>query len=78
MVGVALYPLGVFVVFQSIFMYLPTLYPRYAASLFAASELSGHQQGLPFKPGPEHCDGRRALIMPAPECGLLHATSPDL
>lgn len=40
MVGVALYPLGVFVVFQSIFMYLPTLYPRYAASLFAASDFT--------------------------------------
>ncbi|KAI5274908.1 MFS general substrate transporter [Aureobasidium subglaciale] len=40
MVGVALFPLGVFVVYQCVFMYLPTLYPKYAASLFAASDFT--------------------------------------
>jgi DHA1 family multidrug resistance protein-like MFS transporter len=40
MVGVAIYPLGVLVVFQAIFLYLPKSYPQYAASLFAASDLT--------------------------------------
>ncbi|THV91902.1 MFS general substrate transporter [Aureobasidium pullulans] len=28
MIGIALFPLGVFIVYQCVFMYLPTLYPR--------------------------------------------------
>ncbi|PYI23482.1 MFS general substrate transporter [Aspergillus japonicus CBS 114.51] len=36
--GVVLYTGGVFVIFQSLFLYLPQLYPRYAASLFAAND----------------------------------------
>lgn len=40
MIGVALYPMGVYVVFQGLFLYLPLLYPRYAASLFAASDMT--------------------------------------
>lgn len=38
MLGVAIYPFGVFVIFQSIFLYLPKSYPQYAASLFAAAD----------------------------------------
>jgi DHA1 family multidrug resistance protein-like MFS transporter len=40
MIGVALYPMGVYVVFQGLFLYLPLCYPRYAASLFAASDMT--------------------------------------
>jgi DHA1 family multidrug resistance protein-like MFS transporter len=40
MIGVAIYPLGVYVIFQGLFLYLPLCYPRYAASLFAASDLT--------------------------------------
>lgn len=38
MIGVTMYPMGVFVIFQGIFLYLPQMYPRYAASLFAAAD----------------------------------------
>ena len=40
MIGVALYPMGVYVVFQGLVLYLPLCYPRYAASLFAASDMT--------------------------------------
>lgn len=38
MIGVGLYPAGVFIIFQGIFLYLPKSYPNYAASLFAAAD----------------------------------------
>ncbi|PYH84601.1 multidrug transporter [Aspergillus uvarum CBS 121591] len=38
LVGVVLYTGGVFVIFQCLFLYLPQMYPRYAASLFAAND----------------------------------------
>jgi len=38
MIGVTLYPMEVFVIFQGIFLYLPQMYPQYAASLFAAAD----------------------------------------
>lgn len=38
MIGVTMYPMGVFVIFQGLFLYLPKMYPQYAASLFAAAD----------------------------------------
>ncbi|EXJ94698.1 hypothetical protein A1O1_03095 [Capronia coronata CBS 617.96] len=38
-IGITLYAVGAFIVFQCIFMYLPLTYPAYAASLFAANDL---------------------------------------
>lgn len=38
-IGMTLFPIGAFVLFQCIFMYLPLTYPQYAASLFAANDL---------------------------------------
>ena len=38
-IGLTLFPIGAFVLFQCIFMYLPLTYPQYAASLFAANDL---------------------------------------
>lgn len=38
-IGLTLFPIGAFVLFQCIFMYLPLSYPQYAASLFAANDL---------------------------------------
>ncbi|OJJ95068.1 hypothetical protein ASPACDRAFT_55411 [Aspergillus aculeatus ATCC 16872] len=38
LIGVVLYTGGVFVIFQCLFLYLPKMYPRYAASLFAAND----------------------------------------
>lgn len=38
-IGLTLFPIGAFVLFQCIFMYLPLTYPTYAASLFAANDL---------------------------------------
>ncbi|KAI8623887.1 major facilitator superfamily transporter [Xylariaceae sp. FL1651] len=37
-VGITLYGAAVFVVFQCIFVYVPTSYPKYAASLFAGND----------------------------------------
>jgi len=37
--GITLYAIGAFVLFQCVFMYLPLTYPQYAASLFAANDL---------------------------------------
>jgi MFS transporter, DHA1 family, multidrug resistance protein len=37
-IGITLYGAGVFVVFQCIFVYVPTSYPQYAASLFAGND----------------------------------------
>ncbi|KAF7191731.1 Caffeine resistance protein 5 [Pseudocercospora fuligena] len=37
MIGVAMYPAGVFAVFQALFVYMAICYPRFSASLFAAS-----------------------------------------
>lgn len=39
-IGLALVICGVYVIAQSIFMYVPNIYPRYAASIFAANSLS--------------------------------------
>lgn len=38
-IGITLFAVGAFVLFQCIFMYLPLTYPQYAASLFAANDL---------------------------------------
>ncbi|KAK5938229.1 hypothetical protein PMZ80_009199 [Knufia obscura] len=38
-IGLTLFPIGAFILFQCIFMYLPLTYPQYAASLFAANDL---------------------------------------
>jgi MFS transporter, DHA1 family, multidrug resistance protein len=38
-IGLTLFPIGAFVLFQCIFIYLPLSYPQYAASLFAANDL---------------------------------------
>ena len=40
LIGVGTYNLGVFIVFQCIFMYIPLSYPQYAASLFAANDFA--------------------------------------
>jgi MFS transporter, DHA1 family, multidrug resistance protein len=37
--GITIYAVGAFILFQCIFMYLPLTYPQYAASLFAANDL---------------------------------------
>jgi MFS transporter, DHA1 family, multidrug resistance protein len=39
-IGVAIVVLGNFFIFQSVFIYLPLSYPKYAASLFAANDLA--------------------------------------
>ncbi|KAK5446494.1 hypothetical protein LTS15_009833 [Exophiala xenobiotica] len=39
-IGITLYAVGAFILFQCIFMYLPLTYPQYAASLFAANDLT--------------------------------------
>src|SRR6202000_248152 len=39
LIGVVILVTANFVLFQSIFVYLPLSYPRYAASLFAANDL---------------------------------------
>jgi MFS transporter, DHA1 family, multidrug resistance protein len=38
MIGVAIFVMSNYWIFQSIFIYLPLSYPRYAASLFAAND----------------------------------------
>lgn len=38
-IGLTMFPIGAFILFQCIFMYLPLTYPQYAASLFAANDL---------------------------------------
>ncbi|KAJ9652238.1 hypothetical protein H2198_008478 [Neophaeococcomyces mojaviensis] len=38
-IGLTLFPIGAFILFQCIFMYLPLTYPQYAASLFAANDV---------------------------------------
>ncbi|KAI9818494.1 MAG: hypothetical protein M1827_000553 [Pycnora praestabilis] len=43
--GIGIFTLGVFPVFQSIFMYLPFTYPQYAASLFAANDFARSSLG---------------------------------
>lgn len=40
MIGVMLFTMGLFVLFQVIFVYLPSVYPVYAASLFAGNDAS--------------------------------------
>ena len=40
LIGVAIYNMGVFILFQAIFMYIPLSYPQYAASLFAANDFA--------------------------------------
>lgn len=37
-IGITMYGAGVFVIFQCIFVYVPTTYPQYAASLFAGND----------------------------------------
>lgn len=38
-IGLTMFPIGAFILFQCIFIYLPLTYPPYAASLFAANDL---------------------------------------
>ena len=40
LIGVVVFVLGTFLVLQSIFVYLPLSYPKYAASLFAGNDLT--------------------------------------
>ena len=37
-IGIGIFTLGIFVVIQCIFLYLPLTYPQYAASLFAGND----------------------------------------
>ena len=37
-IGILLFTIGVFILIQSIFVYLPMVYPQYAASLFAGND----------------------------------------
>jgi hypothetical protein len=37
-IGIIIYPAGVFILMQCIFLYIPASYPQYAASLFAAND----------------------------------------
>lgn len=39
-IGLAINIVGVYFLAQSIFMYIPMIYPRYAASIFSANSLS--------------------------------------
>lgn len=39
-IGVAIFTIGVFLIIQCIFLYLPLSYPQYAASLFAGNDLA--------------------------------------
>jgi len=39
-IGVAIFTIGVFLIIQCIFLYLPLTYPQYAASLFAGNDFS--------------------------------------
>ena len=39
-IGILLYAAAVFIIFQCIFVYIPLVYPRYAASLFAGNDFS--------------------------------------
>ena len=40
LIGVTIYSMGVFIVFQCIFLYIPLSYPQYAASLFAGNDFA--------------------------------------
>lgn len=40
LIGVVIFVLGTFLILQSIFVYLPLSYPKYAASLFAGNDLT--------------------------------------
>jgi DHA1 family multidrug resistance protein-like MFS transporter len=40
LVGVVIFVVGTFLILQSIFVYLPLSYPKYAASLFAGNDLT--------------------------------------
>lgn len=37
-IGIMLFTIGVFILMQCIFVYLPLVYPQYAASLFAGND----------------------------------------
>lgn len=39
LLGVTIYATGVYIILQYLSVYLPRIYPRYAASLFAANDL---------------------------------------
>ena len=39
-VGIVIYPANVYVLMQCVFMYIPACYPRYAASVFAATDFT--------------------------------------
>jgi DHA1 family multidrug resistance protein-like MFS transporter len=39
-IGIGIYSYGVFILLQCIFVYIPTSYPQYAASLFAGNDFS--------------------------------------
>jgi hypothetical protein len=39
-VGIVMYGAAVFIIFQCLFVYIPLVYPRYAASLFASNDFS--------------------------------------
>ncbi len=39
-IGLGLTILGIYMIVQSVFLYIPNIYPRYAASIFSANSLS--------------------------------------
>jgi MFS transporter, DHA1 family, multidrug resistance protein len=39
-IGITLFTIGVFIIIQCIFVYLPLTYPQYAASLFAGNDFT--------------------------------------
>jgi DHA1 family multidrug resistance protein-like MFS transporter len=39
-IGIAVFTIGIFIVIQCIFVYLPLTYPQYAASLFAGNDFA--------------------------------------
>jgi DHA1 family multidrug resistance protein-like MFS transporter len=39
-IGISVFTIGIFIVLQCIFVYLPLTYPQYAASLFAGNDFT--------------------------------------
>lgn len=40
MIGITIFTIGIFIIIQCIFLYLPLTYPQYAASLFAGNDFT--------------------------------------
>ena len=52
LIGVTILVAANFLIFQCVFVYLPLSYPKYAASLFAANDLSRSMFAAACKLGP--------------------------